>query len=463
MGHPLRKDYPLARPPAARRRSARSTTSSAGPGPRRATSDPPPGQGAYGETRAPGPDHKGQDGLVTEATPGERARAGRSRLPLGENELDAPLPTKRMTVNLGPSHPAMHGVTRAVVELEGEIIRSMKLDIGFLHRGFQKSCENVTWTQCFPYTDRLNYVSSIMNNVGLPHRGREARASSTIPSAPSTSASSPPSSTASATTSRCVGAIGLELGAFDRVPLRHRGARAASTDRVAELSGARLTIELRPHRRRRRATCPRAGSRRRSRRSTGHRGLPSRIDELAHPQPHLHRPHAAAPASSPREDAIDFGFTGPCLRASGVAYDVRKATPYCVYDRLDFDVPRRHERRQLRPLPRCAWRRCASRDRIIRQCFAQMPSRARSSCDDWRIRRCRPSRWCTARSRASWPTSSWSWRAIQVPAGEVYSYTEAANGELGWYVVSRRRRAPVQGAACARRAGRCWRRCRHDR
>ena len=83
------------------------------------------------------------------------------------SELDAPLDSKRMVVNLGPSHPAMHGVTRAVVELDGEIITDMKLDIGFLHRGFEKSCENVTWTQCFPYTDRLNYVSSIMNNVGF--------------------------------------------------------------------------------------------------------------------------------------------------------------------------------------------------------------------------------------------------------------------------------------------------------
>src|SRR5258706_4934604 len=83
------------------------------------------------------------------------------------NELDAPLPSKRMVLNLGPSHPAMHGTVRAVVELEGENIAKMKLDVGFLHRGFEKSCENSTWTQCFPYTDRLNYVSAIMNNVSF--------------------------------------------------------------------------------------------------------------------------------------------------------------------------------------------------------------------------------------------------------------------------------------------------------
>ena len=80
--------------------------------------------------------------------------------------LDAPLKGKQMVVNLGPSHPAMHGVTRAVVALEGETIVEMKLDIGFLHRGFEKSCENLTWGQAFPYTDRLNHVSATLNNVG---------------------------------------------------------------------------------------------------------------------------------------------------------------------------------------------------------------------------------------------------------------------------------------------------------
>src|SRR5690349_24392896 len=84
------------------------------------------------------------------------------------DELSAQLPTKHMIVNLGPSHPAMHGTVRMRVELEGETIVRADPEIGFLHRGFQKSCENVTWTQCLPYTDRLNYVSALMNNFGFP-------------------------------------------------------------------------------------------------------------------------------------------------------------------------------------------------------------------------------------------------------------------------------------------------------
>ena len=83
------------------------------------------------------------------------------------DELDAHLPTKHMVVNLGPSHPAMHGTVRMKIELEGETIVRADPEIGFLHRGFQKSCENVTWNQCLPYTDRLNYVSAIMNNLGF--------------------------------------------------------------------------------------------------------------------------------------------------------------------------------------------------------------------------------------------------------------------------------------------------------
>src|SRR5215211_4163940 len=87
--------------------------------------------------------------------------------PSDGDELEAHLQTRKMVLNLGPSHPAMHGTVRMKVELDGETIVTADLESGVLHRGFQKSCENVTWTQCLPYTDRLNYVSSLMNNFGF--------------------------------------------------------------------------------------------------------------------------------------------------------------------------------------------------------------------------------------------------------------------------------------------------------
>ena len=174
VGHPLRKDYPLkgrqplvdgARGPRHRPR-ARARDARLGPSARLR---------AIRETETV-TDHKGPGGLDTEATPGSFGAGAAEHPPAARARTSSTprSPSRRMTVNLGPSHPAMHGVTRAVVELEGEIIRSMKLDIGFLHRGFEKSCENVTWTQCFPYTDRLNYVSLDHEQRGLRARGREA-------------------------------------------------------------------------------------------------------------------------------------------------------------------------------------------------------------------------------------------------------------------------------------------------
>ena len=74
--------------------------------------------------------------------------------------------TRTMLVNVGPSHPAMHGVIRLVTELEGETVVKVEAEIGYLHRAFEKSCENSTWTQSIPYTDRLNYVSPLINNFG---------------------------------------------------------------------------------------------------------------------------------------------------------------------------------------------------------------------------------------------------------------------------------------------------------
>src|SRR5580765_4004873 len=81
--------------------------------------------------------------------------------------LDAPdLPTEPMPLNMGPSHPAMHGTVRMVLDVEGEKITSADVQIGYLHRCFEKESEHATWTQVFPYTDRLNYVSPMLNNVG---------------------------------------------------------------------------------------------------------------------------------------------------------------------------------------------------------------------------------------------------------------------------------------------------------
>ncbi len=351
------------------------------------------------------------------------------RLPPGESELDAFMPSRRMTVNLGPSHPAMHGVTRAVVELEGEIIREMKLDIGFLHRGFEKSCENVTWTQCFPYTDRLNYVSSIMNNVGfalaveklckldVPERAKYLRVIT------------------SELHRICdhltlVGAMGMELGAMT-VFLYAVEARDIIWDRLSELCGARLTSNY-----------ARVGGVARDApegwvaktaktldRVTGY------VDEidglLARNRIFIDRTRGTGVV--PREDAIELGFTGPCLRASGEPYDLRKAAPYLVYDRVDFDIPVGTNGDNFdRYLMRVEEMRQA--DRIIRQCFEQMEPGEIAVQDFRYVLPPKPLVYGTIEGLMA--HFKIIMEGIQVPAGEAYSYTEAANGELGFYVVS---------------------------
>ena len=81
-------------------------------------------------------------------------------------DLKENLHTDHMVLNMGPSHPATHGTVKFLLTLDGETVVHMDLEIGYLHRGFEKMCESVTWANVFPYTDRLNYCSAIMNNVG---------------------------------------------------------------------------------------------------------------------------------------------------------------------------------------------------------------------------------------------------------------------------------------------------------
>ncbi len=345
------------------------------------------------------------------------------------SELEGPIPAKRMLINLGPSHPAMHGVTRAVVELEGEVIRSMKLDIGFLHRGFEKSCESVTWGQVFPYTDRLNYVSSIMNNVGFA-MGVEKLCRLEVPER---------ASYLRVVTSELhricdhltlVGAMAMELGA-GTVFFYTMEARDLIWDRLTEICGARLTSNY-----------ARVGGVSRDAPEGWAEKTCATLDRVAELRDEvgglldrnrifIDRTRNTGKVS--REDAVELGFSGPCLRASGEPYDVRKAFPYLVYDRIDFDVPVGSNGDNLdRYLMRME--EMKQSDRIVRQCLEQM----------------QPGDIIVADFRYALPPKPLVYgtiegvmahfklvmEGIQVPPGETYSATEAANGELGFYLVS---------------------------
>jgi NADH-quinone oxidoreductase subunit D len=346
-----------------------------------------------------------------------------------DSELEAHLQTKRMVLNMGPSHPATHGTVRLKVELEGETIVHVDPEIGFLHRGFQKSCENVTWNQCLPYTDRLNYVSAIMNNLGflkavekligleIPERAQYIRVAASELHRMHDHLT-------------CVGAIGLELGGFSAFLYAIEG-RELIMDRVSELTGARLTT-----------TFGRVGGL--------NRDLPDGwIDRVTRTLDKIHEllgevdglltnnrifvDRTRGTGVITAQDALDFGFTGPCLRANGINYDVRKALPYWVYDRMDFDVPigqngDNYDRYLMR------MEELKQSDKIIRQALREVPT-GPIIVDDWRIA-LPPKAEVYGTIEGVIAHFKLVMEGVPVPPGEVYDCTEAANGELGWYLVS---------------------------
>jgi NADH-quinone oxidoreductase subunit D len=240
-----------------------------------------------------------------------------------------------LLLNMGPSHPAMHGTMRLMLELDAEKILNAECEIGYLHRGFEKTCENKTWFNLLIYTDRLNYVSPLINNLGyamtmekmlgvtVPERAQLIRVLMSELSRVSDHLT-------------CLAAMAMENGAFT-VFLYMMKAREFLWDVIELTTGARMTTsyiriggvraDLPPDWR---ATLSAAVRETR-------RVLKDVSGLLDKNSIFIGRTRDVGAIS--REDALSYGWTGPCLRSTGLAYDVRKAHPYLVYDRLAFDVP----------------------------------------------------------------------------------------------------------------------------
>jgi len=252
-----------------------------------------------------------------------------------ETRTRTPSKTEHLLINMGPSHPAMHGVIHIVLELDGEVVVKAEVNIGYLHRAFEKHCESGTYTQAFPYTDRLNYVSPLINNFGyalavekllgieVPERCKYIRV-----------IMSEISRIADHLT--CIGASGMELGAFT-VFLYCMKAREYLYDLIEAATGARITISYG-----RiggvKADLPDDFAERAKPAFAQVRAVLSDIDRLlTNNRIFVDRMKGVGAIS--KEEAINYSFTGPMLRATGVYYDVRKAQPYLCYDQIEFDVP----------------------------------------------------------------------------------------------------------------------------
>ncbi|MFQ6082451.1 MAG: NADH-quinone oxidoreductase subunit D [Candidatus Aminicenantia bacterium] len=240
-----------------------------------------------------------------------------------------------LLLNMGPSHPAMHGTIRIMLELEGERVLNSEVEIGYLHRGFEKTCEHKTYFQVLPYTDRLNYVSPLINNTGyvmavekmlgldIPERAKYIRVIMCEISRISDHLT-------------CLAAMAMETGAFT-VFLYMIKAREFLWDIVEQTTSVRMTTSY-----------IRIGGVRADLSSNYKELIKKGIKEtrkvlkdchglLTNNKIFLNRTKGIAIVS--KEEAISYGFTGPCLRSTGVYYDVRKAQPYLIYDQLDFEVP----------------------------------------------------------------------------------------------------------------------------
>ncbi len=347
---------------------------------------------------------------------------------LEEGELE--LPAEPMHLNLGPSHPAMHGTVRIVLELSGETMVKADVQVGYLHRGFEKMCERGTWAQVFPYVDRLNYVSPMLNNVGyalaveklcglvVPDRcqwyrmalGELARISDHL---------------------TCDGAMAMELGAFTPF-LWFVKAREMVWDILEEETGARLTHSFgriggmaQPPSRDFKGLCRAAMPKILDLVEEGERMLLKNrifIDRLENV------------GSISGADAVALGWTGPCLRATGVAYDIRKAHPYLKYDEVDFDVPVGTKGDTLdRFLVRLGEIRQSMR--IVEQSIERMADDGPVNCDEPSV--VLPDKMSVYTTiEATIQHFKLIMEGAKIPPGEVYSYTEGGNGELGYYLVS---------------------------
>ena len=348
---------------------------------------------------------------------------------LSDTEQD--LPPDLMTVNMGPSHPAMHGTVRIVLTVDGEKVVKSDVQPGYLHRCFEKESEHATYTQIFPYTDRLNYVSPMINNVGwamvaeklmsigkdIPKRAEYIRVIVSEMSRITDHLT-------------CVGASAMELGAFGPF-LFFLKCREWLYELLEIVSGARLTH-----------TYVRVGG--------VSKDLPAGFDErLTHTLDEIEkvmvevegllnnnkifRDRMAGIGAMRREEAIATGCVGPIARACGVDYDVRKDYPYSIYPEVEFDVPVGTTGDCLdRYLVRLEEMRQSIR--ILRQCLKQIPD-GPVMIDDPR---------CALPPKVDTYNTIESMirhfkhivDGIKVPAGETYAFVEGGNGELGFFVVA---------------------------
>jgi NADH-quinone oxidoreductase subunit D len=357
-----------------------------------------------------------------------------------DDDFRRDLHTQHQRLNMGPSHPATHGTVKFLIELDGETIHDLEVQIGYLHRGFEKECESGSWYQAIPYTDRLNYNSAILANVGFCLGVEKLLGLETPERCQWLRVLASELSRLGDHLTRC-GATCLELQAMTPF-LYGIEARELTWDVLEALCGARVTSNY-----------VRIGGVKHD--------LPQGFGALCRDNlvriRRLLRDFDAVVTRNrifvdrlkgtgviTREECVRYAVTGPLLRAVGVPLDLRKAEPYLTYEEIDFDIPIGSVGDNYDRYLVCVEEMHQSL-RIVEQCLERLETTASGAVDvlDPRVR---------------WPAKGQVFNRMEeligqfksvtegprVPAGEAYQAIESANGELGFYLVSDGSEIPVK-------------------
>ncbi len=336
---------------------------------------------------------------------------------------------RNFTFNFGPQHPAAHGVLRLVLEMDGEVIERADPHIGLLHRGTEKLIENKTYVQALPYFDRLDYVSPMAQEHAfalavekllgceVPLRGQYIRVMFA-------------EITRILNHLLWLSAQGLDVGAMTPFFWAFED-REHLLEICEAASGARMHANyIRPG-----GVNADIAAGLSERIADFIEGFPKHLDDIEDvlTENRIWKQRMVDIGVVSAEQAMDWGFSGPMLRGSNVAWDLRKAQPYDVYDRMEFDIPvGKNGDCYDRYLVRVEEMRQSAR--IIEQCLDQMPSGPVKTLD----RKIAPPP--RAEMKRSMEALIHHFKlyteGYHVPAGETYAAVEAPKGEFGVYLVS---------------------------
>ena len=334
-----------------------------------------------------------------------------------------------MLLNVGPSHPASHGTIRNFVALEGETIAACVTEIGYLHRGFEKACEHHTYSQVIPYTDRLNYCSAILNNIGWAKAIEDMMKIEITPRAKMIRV-------VIGELSRiidhfvCNAANMVDLGGLTSLWYLF-GARDQAYDLLSKLTGARLTN-----------TYTRIGGLEfdlydgfdkdlEEVLKTSEKAIEDVLSLIAHNKLFHDRTQDVGVIKA--DFALANGISGPNLRAAGVAHDLRKDKPYYGYENFDFDlVIGSHGDVYDRMM--CRFEESIQSIKIIRQAMKNMPDGAINVYAPNLVLPNKKDVYGNIEGLMN--QFKLTFEGTLVPKGEYYSSTEATNGELGFFIVS---------------------------